>query len=501
MKKTRIIIGVIALIIIIIGSYLLFFREKNQKYSLAKVSRANVVQEVSETGAVKIGEKISLSFKNAGQIEKIIAEVGDEVKEGQDLAELNNTEIALQLREAEAGLRIIQAEKLNTEVSLETARQNLEDVKKIADEQLKNAYQSAIANLEDYYLKAYNSSILVGLIKRNYFERGDLEGIIIADNKAIIDTAIEEIKYLRDLVIALPRNENVDTAISRSKDSLFKIINSLQAIGEMIETSAYHDIVSTADKTLLDNQKTYVNTAYSSVISTQENISSVKTNNTANINNAEQLVREIENKLNNQINGLFYSKIQQAEARVSLLQNQIQESILKSPAEGKIISINKKAGEFVQTGESAMVFMPENLFQIKADIYEEDIVMVKIGNPVEIKLTAFSDRFFNGKVIAIEPAEKLIEGVVYYELTIDFDEALSEIKTGMTADITIKTDVKENVLSVSTSAIEKRDGKAFVQVLKGGQAEERQIEIGLEGSNDLTEVISGLEEGEEVILR
>ena len=79
--------------------------------------------------------------------------------------------------------------------------------------------------------------------------------------------------------------------------------------------------------------------------------------------------------------------------------------------------------------------------------------------------------------------------------------APSELKPGMTADITIKTAAKENVLTVPKSAIEKKDGKIFIQILKDEKAEERQIQIGLEGSDDLVEVISGVQAGEEVILK
>ena len=90
MKKTTIIIGVIiALVIVILGSYSIFFKKEKNGYSLVKVSRANVVQEISETGIVKMGDKISLGFKNSGKIEKISVKLGDEVKKGQELAKLD----------------------------------------------------------------------------------------------------------------------------------------------------------------------------------------------------------------------------------------------------------------------------------------------------------------------------------------------------------------------------------------------------------------------------
>ncbi|MBZ9578522.1 efflux transporter periplasmic adaptor subunit, partial [Patescibacteria group bacterium] len=68
-------------------------------------------------------------------------------------------------------------------------------------------------------------------------------------------------------------------------------------------------------------------------------------------------------------------------------------------------------------------------------------------------------------------------------------------------DIIIKTASRENVLVIPEEAVEKKDGKAIVQVLIGKTLQEREIEIGLIGSDDMVEVISGLKEGEEVVIK
>ena len=106
-----------------------------------------------------------------------------------------------------------------------------------------------------------------------------------------------------------------------------------------------------------------------------------------------------------------------------------------------------------------------------------------------------------GKVISIDPVEKLIEGVVYYETTISFDDILAGLKPGMTADLTIHAASKENVLTIPKGAIQEKDGKITVEVLNGKSTQQKEIKIGLKGSNDLIEVVSGLEEGEEIIVK
>ncbi len=68
MKKIKILIVFVILIIIILGVYFVLIKNGKEEYSLIKVSRGNVVEEVSETGAVKKGEEINLGLKSAGRI-------------------------------------------------------------------------------------------------------------------------------------------------------------------------------------------------------------------------------------------------------------------------------------------------------------------------------------------------------------------------------------------------------------------------------------------------
>ena len=150
--------------------------------------------------------------------------------------------------------------------------------------------------------------------------------------------------------------------------------------------------------------------------------------------------------------------------------------------------------------DAVITILPVEPFSIKVDIYEEDVAKMSIGNPVDVFLVAFPEEKLEGKVISIDPAEKMIDGVVYYEVSISLEQSVSGIKPGMTADLVITTDVRENVLTVPRKALKKKNGKTVVQVLEQNQIIEREIEIGLKGTNDLVEVISGLKEGQQIIL-
>ncbi len=532
MSKKIIIITVISVIILGFIIYWFFIKDDGTEFILEKVSIGQVIKEISETGTVKISAETELGFKSAGRIEKIYVEVGDIVEAGQELAKLNTSQFYIELTEAQAALEVAQAdynkvlagssseeikvaetEVLNAQVTLENAEQNLKDVEADAEEDLNNSYEDALDILDDSYLKIYNAYNVANNIQRDYFTASDQESLNVKENRDKIKNAMDESKsYINDAK-ADSQNEKIDTALAETEQALEDIQEALEVIRNMTETISYRNVVSSANKTSLDNQKTYINTAHTNTVGAQQTISTTKVTNEANINTAKAEVATAEAKLQKaqdelalkkagptQENiDLYLAKIKQAQARVSLLQSQIQDAVLKSHTDGQITKVNKREGEMTQTTDSVISFLPTAPFQVEVDIYEEDIVDVKVSNSVKITIPAFPDEILEGKVVSIDPAEKLIGGVVYYEVTISFEEEKEGIKPGMTADIIIESEKKENVLVIPKGTVEKINGKKIVRVFKDGEVEEREIEIGLEG-DDFIEIISGLEEGEEVVV-
>ncbi|KPJ71580.1 hypothetical protein AMJ50_01695 [Parcubacteria bacterium DG_74_3] len=77
------------------------------------------------------------------------------------------------------------------------------------------------------------------------------------------------------------------------------------------------------------------------------------------------------------------------------MENSLKEAILISPVEGQITKINKEIGEQVQPmlQDVVITILPVSPFEIEANIYEEDVVKIDIGNPVDISLVAFPKNF------------------------------------------------------------------------------------------------------------
>lgn len=532
MKKVIVIVVIVSIVSIFV--YQNYFKKTELDFTLVKVVKGEVVQEISETGQVKKGEEVNLGFKLAGVLENIYVEVAEEVKEGEILAKLENSQLRIKLEEAEANLDLAQAQfnKLlagatqeeiqitqtavdNARISFESAKQNLQDIKVQGEENLKAAYDDALNALDDSHLKITNALNKTDLIQTTYFTSNDQEKIIVRENKDKIENALNKVKSYLDTAKNTQGYEDIDLAISEMKEALDSVFNALKIIRDTCEETGYKNLVSSTDKTSLDNHQGYINTALTNITNFQQTISLTKLTNSSNINTYQASIDSAQGELTAAENelakitadprkedvDLYQAQVRQARAQVQLLGKQIEDTILKSPVEGQVVKINKRVGELVQTAiqDAVINLLPASPFKIEVDIYEEDIVDVKVDNPVEITLVAFSDDILKGRVISIDPAEKLIGGIVYYEVTIDFEETRDGIKPGMTADIIIESDKKENVLVIPKRAVKKMDGKKIVQVFKDGEVKEREIEIGLEG-NEYIEVISGLQEGEEVVI-
>ena len=208
---------------------------------------------------------------------------------------------------------------------------------------------------------------------------------------------------------------------------------------------------------------------------------------------------------------LAQAQVNQARAALDNIINQIENSVIKAPLDGVITEINYNIGE--QTGTSpnpAVKMLAKGNFEIEVDISESDINKISVGDKVNITLDAFSDDLIiPGSVSFIEPAQTLIQGVVYYKVKIAFD-ATEEIidnlnsrdlslKSGMTANVVITTDQKDDVLSIPARAIIGNGDKKIVRILVDGEMHEVQVTTGLRGDEGLVEIKEGLMAGDEVI--
>ncbi len=177
-----------------------------------------------------------------------------------------------------------------------------------------------------------------------------------------------------------------------------------------------------------------------------------------------------------------------------------------SPINGLVTAVNADIGEQAAIGSTIITLLgTSDQFEIVLNIPEADIAKIHIGQKSVITFDAFGDeREFNGSVLTINPAEKLIEGVVFYESKIILDSGtnISDVKSGMSANVIINTNEVTGALFIPKRAILQDSNGKYVRIPKSvaGEFDRRSVTVGLYGDDGSAEILSGLSEGETVIV-
>ena len=184
--------------------------------------------------------------------------------------------------------------------------------------------------------------------------------------------------------------------------------------------------------------------------------------------------------------------------------DQLPKAVVTAPFDGVISEVNIKEGDNISTAESSskVVFYlvdADNL-ELKGTVDEIDVARIALGQPTDITLDALPDAKIPGVLTYIAPVSRVEGGVVVYDVKIKLQNKESlNLKSGMTAKSEIVTEKKTGVLTIPDRAITKSNGGAVVRVMVDGKLQDKQITTGITDGVS-TEVISGLNEGDEIII-
>ena len=203
------------------------------------------------------------------------------------------------------------------------------------------------------------------------------------------------------------------------------------------------------------------------------------------------------------------SDIAAAEANVLSAQGQVQSAqaaydntIITAPADGTITSVDTKVGELANAQAEVLILQDVANLYLEANINEADIASVVLGQPVQVTFDALGpDKKFTAAVSEIDPAGTVISGVVNYKIEAKIQGDISEIKPGMTANMTIVTADKPSVLVIPSRAILNGTSGPTVRVItndKKNTYTQVPVTVGMQG-DDGTEITSGLSEGQKIV--
>lgn len=207
------------------------------------------------------------------------------------------------------------------------------------------------------------------------------------------------------------------------------------------------------------------------------------------------------------------AEIKQSEIEVNTAATNLNYTKITSPIDGTVISIPVSVGQTVnanQTTPTIIQVADLDTMLIKPEISEGDITKIKPGMKVQFTTLAEPDEIYQAEIASVDPAlttltdNEYSESVsdtnaIYYYANVLVPNPEHKLQIGMTTQNTIITAQKQHVLVVPTLAIRTRNGQNSVQILDGDKVVEKVVQIGLHDDIN-TEILSGLNEGDNVIL-
>jgi RND family efflux transporter MFP subunit len=544
--------------VLILGyfGYIKFFKKDNETlYTLAKVEKNTISVSVSGSGQIETEDKIDIKPKVSGEISQILVEEGDEVKANQLIFKIDDTDYKKALTDAQTALKTAQLalDKLleppddytltQAENALLQAKENEKNIQKKLDQ----AYDDAFNTLNNVFLGL--PSIMSGLHDLLFgFNFNSYQPNIsyYSDTIKNYDSTAELLKdttfnYYQNAKELYDQNYSDYKTINRfsDKETIEKLVNetykTTKAIADVLKSAnnlvqLYKDTMKEQKLTFsplvdthlttLNNYLAQVNNYLSILFSVQQGIDSAKDS----LATAQRTITEKEKYLEKLKKGpdeldIETQKllVEQREESLKIAKENLEKCSIYAPFGGIISNINVKKGDSVSPATVLATLITKEKIA-KISLNEVDAAKVKIGQKAIITFDALSDLTLTGKVAQIDTVGTVSQGVVSYNVKIVLDSDSPEIKPGMSVTANIIVDTKIDVLSLPNAAIQTQGGNSFVEIVKapdeikqkleigksiklpkGVTIENQRIETGI--SNDsLTEIVSGLKEGDIVVL-
>lgn len=207
------------------------------------------------------------------------------------------------------------------------------------------------------------------------------------------------------------------------------------------------------------------------------------------------------------------AKIKQTQIEIDTAKTNLGYTKIVAPLDGTVVSVPVEEGQTINAVQSTpTIAMIADLskMEIKMQISEGDVVQVKAGNRVEYFILSDVNRKFNATLSSIDPGlTTLSDGTykasgsgssaIYYYAKLFVDNSQEVLRIGMTTQNSIIIQEAKDAIFVPSLAVKTQEGQSVVYVKKDKEVEKRVVKTGVVSSVN-TQILSGVEEGEEVVI-
>ena len=189
------------------------------------------------------------------------------------------------------------------------------------------------------------------------------------------------------------------------------------------------------------------------------------------------------------------ASIQASEASMKLADRQLRDTEIRAPFDGYVEKRLVNLGELVKSQMPVMAIVRVDPLKVVAEIPEKMAPWIKEGQPVELRVDAYPQKTFTGKVSRISPAVNTATRAFPFEALVPNKDAV--LKPGTFARVHIESGQTDEVLTLPTAALQYRYGVNRAFVVEGDKLVARELKVG-DHIGERTEIVSGVKAGERV---
>ncbi len=395
-KKKLMIGGGLMAAVVFSGLYFWGGESSTPQYMTARIDKGNLRNTVTATGALQAVTTVQVGSQASGTIAALYADFNSVVKKGQVVAQLDPAVAKAQVDQARANLEQARASLAQSRAAVVNARAG------ITDAQARNlAAKSTVQN-----------------------------------NQAGVSGAEANVAVLQ---------AQQDDALS-----LLKQQESLLKAGVIAQRE--YDVAVTAYKTAEARHKQAVAQLNQAKLTEQSAASAGIAQSQAAVEQSHAQVQQAQAQVQQNT-----AQVQQAQAALSLAEVNLSHTTITSPIDGVVVSRDVNVGQTVAASLSApTLFTIANdltQMQVIANVDQADIGLVEQAKSVKFSVDAFPGKEFEGKIAEMRLNPVNVQNVVTYNVVINVENPEQKLKPGMTANLTITIDERNNVLKVPNSAL------------------------------------------------
>ncbi|AWK51728.1 efflux RND transporter periplasmic adaptor subunit [Clostridium beijerinckii] len=217
---------------------------------------------------------------------------------------------------------------------------------------------------------------------------------------------------------------------------------------------------------------------------------------TIDLKNAEDNLNLLKSKSGPQATKAAEAAVEQAQAGVNAVQNQIDNATITAPIAGVVSEKAVEVGQFASGQAGSVTVIDYSNLKAEINVPDKMLAQIEVGQSVQVDINALPDKKIVGVIDNISPNTSSKNN--FYVVKVKIDNSNDEIKSGMFAKISLSAENKSDILMVPNETIKMENGVNYLYTVDNGQVKKISVETGI-SNEKFTEITSSIEEGLDVI--